>query len=42
LPWNALLRPIADIGWTDDRLIEIGPLSDVLDFSRIPGVGAVA
>jgi hypothetical protein len=39
LPWNALLRPSASIGWTDDRLIEIGPLSDVLDFSKVPGVG---
>jgi hypothetical protein len=39
LPWNALIRPIDDIGWTDDRLIEIGPLSDLLDFSLIPGVG---
>jgi hypothetical protein len=39
LPWNALLRPMADLSWTDDRLIEIGPLSDALDFSRIPGVG---
>jgi len=38
LPWNALIRPIGDVRWTDDRLIEIGPLSDVLDFSRIPGV----
>jgi hypothetical protein len=38
LPWNALLRPMADMRWTDDRLVEIGPLSDVLDFSRIPGV----
>jgi hypothetical protein len=38
LPWNALLRPAADIRWTDDRIIEIGPLSEVLDFSRIPGV----
>jgi hypothetical protein len=41
LPWNALVRPIEDIGWTDDRLIEIGPLSDLLDFSCIPNVGSV-
>lgn len=38
LPWNALLRPVAEMKWTDDRLLEMGPLSDVLDFSRIPGV----
>jgi hypothetical protein len=42
LPWNALLRPMPSMGWTDDRLVEIGPLCDVLDFSQIPGVGAGA
>lgn len=38
VPWPALIDPPCQLSWTDDRLIELGPLDGHVDFSPIPGV----
>lgn len=38
VPWNALVQPAPMMTWTDDRIHELGPLTELINFGTIPGV----